>query len=45
MAPNLFELDSDGYALDAEVVFGPDLEEAARLGAASCPERAITIES
>ncbi|KAA9163670.1 ferredoxin [Amycolatopsis acidicola] len=43
-APDLFELDEDGYALplDGEVPAGQ--EEDAREGAMSCPEQAITIE-
>ncbi len=43
-APDLFKLrDEDGqsYVESEEVPAG--MEEAARLGAASCPERAITI--
>jgi ferredoxin len=42
-APDVFELDDDGYALpfDGEVPAG--LEEQAREGAMACPERAITI--
>ncbi|MFJ8493009.1 ferredoxin [Streptomyces sp. NPDC094038] len=42
-SPELFRLDDDGYALpfDGEVPAG--LEQAARDGAAACPERAITV--
>lgn len=43
-APELFHLreeDGQAYVLSEEVP--PDLEDAARLGAASCPERAITV--
>jgi len=43
-APELFHLreeDGQAYVLSEEVPAG--LEDAARLGAASCPERAITV--
>lgn len=42
-APDLFEVDDLGYALpfDGDVPSGQ--EDAAQAGAASCPERAITI--
>jgi len=42
-APDLFLLDDVGYSaiVDLEVPFGS--EEAARLGADACPERAITL--
>ncbi|MFD9324101.1 ferredoxin [Streptomyces sp. NPDC060053] len=44
VAPGLFRLDDDGYALpfDGEVPEG--LEQAARDGEMACPERAITLE-
>ncbi|MCX5374855.1 ferredoxin [Streptomyces sp. NBC_00015] len=44
VAPGLFRLDDDGYALpfDGEVPEG--LEQAARDGEVACPERAITLE-
>ncbi len=46
VAPELFDSDDYGYAFvlgDGEVP--PDLEEAARLAVANCPERAVsTIE-
>ena len=42
-APSVYHLDADGY-LDMHVVeVPPELEQAARLGAAACPEHAITI--
>jgi len=43
-APELFHLreeDGQAYVLSEEVP--PGMEDAARLGAASCPERAITV--
>jgi ferredoxin len=42
-APDLYLLDDDGYSAvdDVEVPLG--LEDAARRGAAACPERAIAI--
>lgn len=43
-APELFHLreeDGQAYVLSEDVP--PGLEDAARLGAASCPERAITL--
>lgn len=43
-SPELFRLrDEDGHAyVDSEQV-PPELQDAAQLGAASCPERAITV--
>jgi ferredoxin len=44
-APNIFHLrveDGQAYVLTEEV--GPEDEAAARLGAESCPEFAITVE-
>ncbi|MEV6336874.1 ferredoxin [Nocardia vinacea] len=43
-APELFELDDDGYALPFAGAVPADLEDAAREGEMACPERAITIE-
>lgn len=44
VAPRVFELDDLGYnAVDGEVTIDPDHEEEARLGAAACPESAITL--
>lgn len=41
--PEVYELDAEGY-LDLIVVeIPPELEEAARRGAAACPEQAITV--
>ncbi|WP_433632212.1 ferredoxin [Nocardia sp. CA-120079] len=43
-APELFELDDDGYALPFAGEVPADLENATREGEMACPERAITIE-
>lgn len=43
-APELFHLrEEDGQAYVKSEEVPPGLEEAARLGAASCPERAIAV--
>jgi len=43
-APELFHLrDEDGQAYVTSEIVPAGLEESARLGAASCPERAITV--
>lgn len=43
-APDLYHLrDEDGQAFVESEVVPAGMEEAARLGADSCPERAITI--
>jgi ferredoxin len=39
----LYRLDDDGYSAIAEVDVPGHLGDAARRGAAACPERAITI--
>jgi len=41
-APHVYELDDEGYAL-ASAEVPPGSEEDAAAGAASCPERAITV--
>jgi ferredoxin len=43
MAPHLFVLDENGYNQTGETPVAPSYVEDARLGAASCPEGAITI--
>ena len=43
VAPKAYELNSDGYNVTPEMEVPKDLEEEARRGARSCPERAITI--
>ena len=42
-APDLYSLDDDGFCNADEVQVPPGREEAARLGAAVCPEKAITL--
>jgi ferredoxin len=44
VAPELFELDDEGYAFaSGDGTVPPELEEKARLAAENCPELAITI--
>jgi ferredoxin len=43
-APELYELDEVGYSAITDLEVPPGSEEAARRGASSCPERAITVE-
>jgi ferredoxin len=44
VAPNVFDLDDDGYAVGpGEELTGARLDEA-YLGRDACPERAITVE-
>lgn len=42
-APELFDLDDDGYALNAHVEVPEGAEPQARAAASACPERAIEI--
>lgn len=42
-APDVFELDDNGYALPFDGKVPAGLEEKAREGAFACPERAITV--
>jgi ferredoxin len=45
VAPAVYNLDDDGYCnIGKDKPVPPGLEEAARNGAASCPERAITVD-
>jgi ferredoxin len=45
MAPQLFELDDEGYAFaSGDGTVPPEEEENARLAAENCPELAIIIE-
>lgn len=41
--PEVYELDDDGYSAVTEVDVPERLEQAARRGASSCPERAISV--
>ena len=43
-APEVFELNDDGFNVTAEKTIPPELEKQARWGARACPERIITIE-
>lgn len=43
-APDLFELDDNGYAVPYDGKVPAALEAAAREGAYACPERAIAVE-
>jgi ferredoxin len=43
LAPEVYELDDNGYCAVDELEVPPGLEAQARTGAAGCPERAITI--
>lgn len=44
LAPEVFEADDDGRCVVARADVHADGEEAARRGAANCPEDAITVE-
>ena len=44
LAPTLFEIDDLGYATAAPGAVPTNLEAAARLAEANCPEHAITVE-
>jgi ferredoxin len=44
LAPDVFELDDLGNVATRSGIVPPDLEAQARLGAAACPERALTVE-
>lgn len=43
LAPDLFDLDENGYALSSDTEIPEDRLEDAKLAAANCPENAITI--
>ena len=43
MAPEFFELDSDGYIGFEEKEVPPQQEAGARRGICACPERALTL--
>ena len=43
IAPEVYELNDDGYNVTEERDVAPQLELAARRGAKACPERVITI--
>ena len=43
VAPDVYSLNSNGFSSITELVVPVHLEDAARRGAANCPERAIEI--
>ncbi|MVZ99865.1 ferredoxin [Actinomadura sp. LD22] len=43
VAPEVYEIDDDGYNVMGTVEIEPDKEALARQGAAACPERAIEV--
>jgi ferredoxin len=43
LAPDVYALDDDGYALPFDGEIPVELEAQARDGADACPERAITV--
>lgn len=43
VAPEVYELDDDGYCLIPNSEIAPDLEAQAEQGALACPVRAITV--
>lgn len=43
LAPQVYELDELGYNVTPLKEVPPELEDAARRGAAACPEQAITL--
>jgi ferredoxin len=44
VAPDIYELDENGYIAQAEIDVPPGKEKEAVRGARACPERIITIE-
>jgi len=44
LAPDVYAPDDVGHCEVTAPEPGPELEEQARLGAANCPEQAITVE-
>jgi ferredoxin len=44
LAPELFELDDNGYVITESHDLAADTEEAARLGAKVCPEKVISVQ-
>ncbi|MGX7680030.1 ferredoxin [Jatrophihabitans sp. DSM 45814] len=44
VAPQVYQLDDDGYCNITELTVPAGLEQAARDGAANCPERAISVQ-
>ncbi|WP_109526647.1 MULTISPECIES: ferredoxin [Nocardia] len=44
LAPELFELDDNGYVTTQSHEISADVEDAARLGAKVCPEKVISVQ-
>lgn len=44
LAPELFSADDAGHSVVRQASVPPEAEQQARTAAASCPERAITVE-
>lgn len=44
MAPDVFDLDDEGYVVAGDIAVAPDREQDAWRGAKSCPERALDVE-
>jgi ferredoxin len=44
LAPEVFDYDEEGFRVLREETIPPGLEDAARRGAAGCPERAVVVE-
>jgi ferredoxin len=44
LAPEVFDADEDGHCLVRDLDVSPEHHDAARRGAANCPEDAITVE-
>jgi ferredoxin len=44
MAPQIFDLDDEGYVVDGDIMVAEEDEKTAWRGAKSCPERALLIE-
>jgi ferredoxin len=44
LAPTVFDLDDNGFSIVRDHIVPMSLEGAAKTGAASCPEHAITVE-
>jgi ferredoxin len=43
LAPELYELDDNGYCAVTTIDVAPERAQAARKGADACPEQAITV--
>ena len=43
LAPEVYEADDEGYCATRSLEVPAELEDAARLGAKNCPERAISV--